>query len=821
MVPALLIFISLLVAATDDSLAPWSANHHPTDVAKQETHEITAGRAEYTVVQGGTMDGRNCRSPQGVWEPFQQTWDSNRSVRIENVGHADLVNPWLSNGLNDFRSLNEIVARALRPGMTDGEKARALWWQEICYRFHFDGDNDELLDPVKVFNVYGYNTCGNDSISLAGQWRKTGLRVAPARLVGHCVSQVFYDGRWHLMDGDMHSIYLLRDNQTVAGEQDLVHDHDLIRRTHTQGILQPDRRSGDEWESSIYVFEGKVTGDRNTREDTAMDMTLRPGEALTWRWGHVSPIKYHGQSAPRFPDRVCNGTWAYRPDFTEEAWRRGAIATQSIRQDRDGLTAEKGNTGVIIWKMQSPYVFVGGKLEVEGSGATFALSWDGRSWEEAGGNLDRFFAPAGPARYAYYLRCQLSGPARLRKLAILSDLQMAPLTLPGMGIGRNTFTYTDKSPDERKVRVAHQWVERSASRPPAAPRKPIFPPHEGEAEGTDFAFQWDPASDPDGDAIADYHFELSDQADMKWPLSMTFAKLTSRTADAGQTRYTLPASGLLSPDRRYFWRVRAQDSTGVWGPWSETWNFTPRGPAPPLDVALRFDREHDRGILHWSPNPKGRRAVKYRIYASDEKGFSISDQPYTVTVGISAQVRGEFPANFVVETLATEREVVGTDLELPGANKAFYRVVAVDEFGKRSGPSDYAESLRPFIFSTPVKDATKGAEYRYPAAAIRSLGDLRTRVIDGKETMNFWDVERLRFRMEQGPAWLSIDAATGLLSGKPDRVGKSNVVITVDLERDEHCLDEAALRWGIEKVVSSTTVKTGSASQSYAIEVVP
>ncbi len=155
-----------------------------------------------------------------------------------------VVNPWLSNGQNDFRSLDRIVARAIEPGMTDREKARALWWQEVQHRFHLEGDNDELLDPVKVFNVYGYNTCGNDSICLAGLWRKAGLKVAPARLVGHCVTQVFYDGSWHLMDGDMHSIYLLRDNETIAGEQDLVRDHDLIRRTHTQGILQPDRRAG-------------------------------------------------------------------------------------------------------------------------------------------------------------------------------------------------------------------------------------------------------------------------------------------------------------------------------------------------------------------------------------------------------------------------------------------------------------------------------------------------------------------------------------------------------------------------------------------------
>ena len=118
MLSTLLILVSLFIETTDDSLAPWATNHHPTDVPKQETHEFTAGRADYSVVQTGTMDGWNCRSPQGVWQPFQQTWESNRSVRMANVGQTDLVNPWLSNGRNDFRTLNEIVARAVKPGMS-------------------------------------------------------------------------------------------------------------------------------------------------------------------------------------------------------------------------------------------------------------------------------------------------------------------------------------------------------------------------------------------------------------------------------------------------------------------------------------------------------------------------------------------------------------------------------------------------------------------------------------------------------------------------------------------------------------------------------
>ena len=142
--------VSLLGASADDGMAPWASDHHPTDVSKQHVQEIIDGKGvAYVVVQGGTMDGRNCRSPQGVWQPFEQSWESNRSVRIENVGATIVVNPWLSNGRNDFRSLDRIVARAIEPGMSDREKARALWWQEVQHRFHYEGDNKELLDPSK------------------------------------------------------------------------------------------------------------------------------------------------------------------------------------------------------------------------------------------------------------------------------------------------------------------------------------------------------------------------------------------------------------------------------------------------------------------------------------------------------------------------------------------------------------------------------------------------------------------------------------------------------------------------------------------------
>jgi len=128
------------------------------------------------------------------------------------------------------------------------------------------------------------------------------------------------------------------------------------------------------------------------------------------------------------------------------------------------------------------------------------VSEDGEKWLSAMEKVEYwFFSNWGPQRFHYQLRCRLSGDARLKRLAMINDLQMALLALPEMIVGKNTFTY---------------------------------------------------------------------------------------------------------------WHVRAKNEEGVWGPWSKTWSFTPRGPAYPLDVTLDFDRDKGVGTLKWKANLVGRRPVK-------------------------------------------------------------------------------------------------------------------------------------------------------------------------------------------------------------------
>ena len=180
-----------------------------------------------------------------------------------------------------------------------------------------------------------------------------------------------------------------------------------------------------------------------------------------------------------------------------------------------------------------------------------------------------------------------------------------------------------------------------------------------------------------------------------------------------------------------------------------------------------------------------------------------------------------FPANFIAETTVTQCKVIGQDVDLPTANKTYYRVVAVDEYGKRSGPSDYAIAPRPVIYSPPVSTATVGTQYRYQVRATRSLGDLSSRMRGQNQVNGYFDIETPRFSIQQGPPWLKIDEATGVLFGTPEVSGAVEVAVTATIDRDVRKLDEKALAWGREEVLSTATERIGSVTQRFVIGVRP
>ena len=445
--------------------------------------------------------------------------------------------------------------------------------------------------------------------------------------MGHCISQVFFDGRWNLLDGDMGPFYLLRDNATIASEQDLVRDHDLLKRTHTSGILDPDSRAADEWSAALFLSESEWKGTREQRpgHDHEHGPAAQRGAGVALgppgpaqvprsrRHQGLGPASANGKVwGGQAADRICNGRWEYRPDFTREVWRKGAERSRRVEVEGGELVPEAGKTGTIVWKMRSPYPFVGGKLDVEGTGAKFSLSWDGG--QVARGGREPGCAVPLPAQGRRTLRI----PAQVRAAGGRAAQAPCHPQRPADGAAGSSRHGRRREPlhlhrrvdRDRKVRITHEWVERSLSQSACAPPAPRLPAGRRRRRTGPTSSSSGAARGRRRDGIADYHFELSDRPDLAWPLSANFEKLVSNTADRGEARYRLPYTGLLTPGQKYYWHVRARNDKGVWGPWSKTWSFTPGGLAPPVEVRLEAVPGQDgQMILRWKPNAAGRKSA--------------------------------------------------------------------------------------------------------------------------------------------------------------------------------------------------------------------
>jgi hypothetical protein len=759
-------------------------------------------------------------------------------VLIENIGKTDVHNPRIVvNGKRRWWSLEEIVAEATRGYTEPADRARAIWEFHRRQRFHATTWDAESSDAVKVLNVYGYTLCGNEAQIINDCWKAAGLRTRRGYPVGHCVSEVFYDGAFHLLDSDEHVICLKRDNRTIASCEEIVRDHDLVKRTHTYGILNPDDRRTDEFSASLYSYEGKREGDHGSHTRHRMDWTLRPGESIEFRWDHVGKQYSAGQALAEGQkkrdglgdllagwgqtayDKLRNGRIRYRPDLADSTAERGVETLNNARFDTASASIRPIDTArpaTVIWRLASPYVLVGGKATASvrvasGASASWRFSSDGKDWQTIvsisqpaekplGAVLDELLSLRGRPDYRCWLQLVLEGDAVASAVAFESDIQTSLLSLPELEVGTNRIEYCDANAQPREIRITHRWLERTTWHAPEAPAESIAPEDGETVSGTQVMLRWTPAADPDGDAIADYHLELSEHADMRWPLSPNFEKLLSRTPSRGKAEWTVPYVGLLNPDTTYYWHVRARDSQGVWGPWSRTFRFQSKAPGVPLNV--RLAPENGGYVLHWDANPQGTPPVAYKVYGSDEKGFTASDAEHPVFRGkglVGSMEEFETkpadapdarvvraPANLLGRVEKTSLLVAGWSGDPSLVNRAFYRVVAIDAGGNESGASEYAEVPRPTVL-LPVEDKARlGRPYRMEPKLIRSIGDLRCRP-SARSSYNaaFWDAESYAFQPVQLPAGLELDPITGTVTGTPRNAGALEVRFSVKSSRGE------------------------------------
>ncbi len=755
---------------------------------KRHVEVIRSSQHEYSLRLGGKLDFENSHSRHNGG--FAVAFQPNVSLTIANTGDRAVLWPKLvANGERDWSTYDRLLEDFTRGATNDQERALFIWQAARENRYHrlpLFPDN-EFHDPVKVFNSYGLNLCDDMGYCGCSLFKHAGLGKPKYSLdpkvrclKGHMMCEAVVDDRYQFIDIDESVFYLDRENARPVSGDACARDHDLVRREPHYG---PEFGGWGGSESSAAIFGNDDGQTRLFLRGHEMRYTLRPGERAVFRWDNIGKYAAYSADWDREPPYYGNSKFVYVPRLGPAHYKEGIESERDIvAATAEGAALAGGSgSGRLVYVVNIPWVICGGTLRAEfaGLGAEdrFALevSLDGEKWARVweGGGLgaasasvviDKALSPrVAPAKYGYWVAVVLaSGDAKhganLKSLEIDTDVMAAPLSLPRLRRGENRLAYSDKQEGPHEITITQEWRECDVWTPPAAPGKPEYPAAGATIRDSLVKFRW-----PATEGAQAWHIQVSRRKDFRVPYRPAYDVVIR------EREWCVPYTGMFSPDTDYYWRVRARDGRGIWSEWSPTWTFRWEGPCVPVDA--RLEGREGGMFLRWGANSRGSRPVAYDVYGSDEKGFSVHKDAY------ASYCRGTVPGNLLGRTSGTEMLVVSSGPSHENMNKCFYRVVAVDANGTESICSDFAEMPHPYFWSRPPEVATVGSAFAYQPGVIRSLGDAQHR--DEPKGNGFWETEELTFGLREAPGWLKVDAATGKVTGTPEKAGKYRVELEV------------------------------------------
>jgi hypothetical protein len=415
-----------------------------------------------------------------------------------------------------------------------------------------------------------------------------------------------------MFDGNAKTFYLGRDNQTIASVESLAHDKWLIERTiHPtdawfRGPDVPGRNElykhflitdRDNWVSDGY--------DSEFSKNCNMSLTLRPGEKLVRFWQPVLG-KFEGRDKdPEVPDKYANGQLIWEPDtrtidmkeyIDADPWGNITTRGQDGRNPAIHIaTLQNGESyespSRFDLNFHSPYPIVGAHLWCtlvkEGSsgldkarvlfGENHAI-YNFQSNNKAKTvelDLDSNILKQGVI-YDYSLQFAFRGNANsipptqagLDSLRAVTDLQVAPDSLPALSLGKNVIHYWNESTGAQRVRITYKWREAN-DRPAGQVTAILSPPNGAQVANLAPILKWSaPANSASTNRAVDYQVMICSKPDCRWPLSPTLY----RNVGSDRAEWNVPAT-FLNVATTYYWKVRGRSSDGGIGAWSRVFSF--------------------------------------------------------------------------------------------------------------------------------------------------------------------------------------------------------------------------------------------------------
>jgi hypothetical protein len=338
----------------------------------------------------------------------------------------------LSDKVEDVSSLEAWKASFLREGMTDREKALAVWLSVVKFQ-HQDSPpseflqlEDNVLDPLKLFNVYGYSFCSVATSHVAALARYAGLKARGWTIHAHCVPEVFWDGSWHLLDASLINYFPKADGELASVEEivaavkawlaehpDFKGSNDRLVAFHRDqgwtgwrrgpalltrcpfydpGGWLPARTHG--WYSTMQEYDGSTLFPYETGYSLGYEVNiqLRPGERLTRNWSnkglHVmmdtgdapgvlngvvgrDSLGYSPALGDLAPGRVGNGVHEYTVPLADGAFRLGALVAENLASKAEDQAnpalhvQDPARPATLVLRMPSSYVYLTGEATLK------------------------------------------------------------------------------------------------------------------------------------------------------------------------------------------------------------------------------------------------------------------------------------------------------------------------------------------------------------------------------------------------------------------------------------------------------------------------
>ena len=348
----------------------------------------------------------------------------------------------LSDKVADMTNLESWKKAYLKDGMSDAEKALAVWKTVRTYQHQEAPPNeylqaeDAVMDAIKLFNVYGYSLCSVASCEVESLARSAGLQARGRIINSHSVPEVFYDGAWHLLDSSLMCYFPKADGKAASVDEIMAGVKEWYEKNpgfkgNDEKLRQFMRGGGwrkgpevlsrcpqyDEngwfeaathgWYSTMQEYDGSANGiyEYGYSQGYEVNIRLRQGERLTRNWSHKGlhvnmtggggqpgcmkmktgqdSLRYTPKDGDLAPGRVGNGTLEYDMPVATPAYRGGAFSTENLEDGR-ARVKDGSKPGVLVVRMPTSYVYLTGKLKFTASGPV-AVSFsdnNGLDWKE-------------------------------------------------------------------------------------------------------------------------------------------------------------------------------------------------------------------------------------------------------------------------------------------------------------------------------------------------------------------------------------------------------------------------------------------------------